>query len=295
MCEWVQSIYVETPADQDFATKLDRVVARQRSTRRPWVGIDGVGGIGKTEMLLNEAIRRSAWSSEGELLRPVVNGYPQMPVLIVEASAAERGAGLYRAICHGLRIPTGGSEAVLLRRLIDLLPLYGNQVLFIDDAHFYRRRSDTTQLTDTLRASLRLPTTLVYAGAGLEDSALLKRVIETGRAEDRGHESVEQLIRRARIHSLRRLVLPQDADNLKKLVERFAKKVGRAIPGFEFTALRSSAVMRDVAHLTDGLPGAILTTLKDGVEEVLVSGRRDLTADDLEVNLPSRPGKPVAL
>jgi hypothetical protein len=287
LAEWVRAIYIPTPGDRMLKVGLDKAIKRSMGTDRFWVALDGPAHIGKSELALKLAIERAGWTP-GHTKEERRHGYLQVPTVYVEAGSAQQGAGLYASICHALGEPSTGGEQVSSARLLELLPAHGTTAVIVDDAHFYRRSSRAERLTHSLRATLRLPVTFIYVGAGLRNSALLKR---SPHGDD---ESTEQMRRRCVDVPISPLVLPADGRRLNVMLSNYMKRISSHLPGFEFPGF-TNATVKELHHRLEGHPGGILAALKEATVRAVEDGERQLTTDGLIGELPAGPGDPMTV
>lgn len=275
VADWVQAIYVRTSRDADLIRAIQRTVRRNGSTKRHWLGLDAPANSGKSEMLLRFAIgihhqagdRTSDEVDHDESLaarRPQAATFRRVPIIYVQADSGQQGAGLLRTIAEAAGIPSQGNEDVLRRRLTHVLPQLGTLIVIVDDAHMLRRASDrATKLTDSVRASLRLPVTFIFAGAGLHTSAL-RRV-----GGPVGYESTEQLHSRHTLLTLAPLTLRNDLDFLRRLIGDYLKILATVLPHLETPFRRDNATLGKLVDATGGKVGALMGLLKDGTVEAL--------------------------
>lgn len=275
---WVQSVYVATSRDSELHEAIHLTLRRSGSTKRHWLGVDGAANSGKSEMLIRFALAYRKQSSRPDT---DATGYRHVPVIYVQADSGQQGAGLLRTIADAAGIPRQGNEDEVRRRLIHVLPLLGTVLVIVDDAHMLRRSSHrATKLTDSLRATLRIPVAFVFAGAGLHSSALLRV------GGPVGYESTEQLYSRHTMLSLRPLTLSADRDFLRRLIGDYLKTLACTLPHLDTPFRSDNAVLAKLVDATGGRVGSLMGLLKDGTVEALHRGT-PLTSD-LLLQLGSR-------
>lgn len=287
---WVHAVYIRTSRDIDLLRAIQRTVRRNGSTKRHWLGLDAPANSGKSEMLLRFAIgvhhqaggppdqtpeRTAPDESADQAARPITlaarphetDTFQRVPILYIQADSGQQGAGLLRTIAETAGIPSQGSEDALRRRLAHVLPRMGTVIVIVDDAHMLRRVSDrATKLTDSIRASLRLPVTFVFSGAGLHASALLRI------GGPVGYESTEQLRSRHTMLTLPPLTLRTDRNYLRRLIGDYLKTLSAVVPQLDTPFRSDNVVLGQLVEATDGRVGALMGLLKDGTIEALHRG-----------------------
>ena len=276
--DWIRALYVPTRRDEALTAAIESTMS---ATNRRWLAVDGVTNLGKTDIIVNFALRRSGIQN-GQIPRPDT-GYLHLPSVFAEADSSVEGAGLLGAVCAFAGILPARSEDQTRRKLAELLPKMGTDLLIVDDAHMLRRQNPrSTRLTDSFRSALRLPVTFVCVGAGLDNSALLR----TG--DGSGYESAEQLRTRCNWYPLsplrltdRGTLIGEDNAEFKQMMGRYAGKVAQAIPSLTFSALREDATMSELIRRAKGKHGLIFSALKDATCLAL-SGDHDLSPSALQ-------------
>jgi len=276
--DWVRSLHVPTQRDEALAEAIE---ATMLASDRRWLAVDGVSNLGKTDIVVNFALRRSGIRN-GQVPRPDT-GYLHLPSVFAEADPSVGGAGLLEAMCGFAGILPARSEDKTRRKLAELLPKMGTDLVIVDDAHMLRRQNPrSTRLTDSFRSALRLPVTFVCVGAGLETSALLR----TGNGS--GYESADQLRTRCNWYPLAPLrlteggqLLGSDNAEFKQMMRRYAGKGAEGIPSMTFSALKEEATMKELVRRAKGKHGLIFSAVKDATCFALLGGH-DLSKSALE-------------
>jgi hypothetical protein len=257
----IHAIYVRTSRDDRLEQAVRTTMRRNSGTKRHWLAVDGPANLGKTESLLRFSTELDSERRRHSRSSPT---FALVPVIIVQADSGHQGAGLLRAIASFAGIPTNGNEDELRRRLTQVLPRLGTELIVVDDAHMLRRASTrATRLPDSLRANLRLPVTFIFAGAGLDSSALLRP------GGGPGYESTEQLRRRHSFLALAPLVLPRDEQIYRTLLGEFLRSVHSLVPHVEMPFHRDPRCLRELMRLTGGHLGAFMGALKDATVEAV--------------------------
>jgi hypothetical protein len=282
--EWVKTLYVQTARDDLVRAAIKSTVARNGGGLSQWLAIDGFSALGKTDLMVNFAIR-FAGITDGSPARSD-EGYLRVPIILVTPPTSKPGgAAILRAICRFVGIDNPKSEEDAMRKLALILPRLGTEVIAIDDGHMCRRAGDrATTLSDFARTLLRLPVTLVVIGVDLDESAFLKR----GRGDL--YQTTEQLRRRCTKLPLSPLSLPADKPVLDQMIRRFAGRVADAIPGMTFSGLKRGTVRQELVHITSGCHGHIWDALKAATIEIIDRGARDVDEESLLMMVPSTPG-----
>lgn len=268
---WVHAVYIPTPRDLELRRAIQRTMQRNGATKRHWLAIDGVTNTGKSEMLLRFAME---FQRAAKGMGPPTT-YAHVPVVFVQADSGQQGAGLLHAIADFAGVPAHGNEDKIRRRLARVLPAMRTRVIVVDDAHMLRRASRrATKLTDSLRATLRIPATFVFAGAGMHNSALLQADGTSG------YESADQLRSRHSILAFQPLRLPKDAELLRRLIGDYIKLVATVLPHLEVPFRSDNKALAELVRRTEGHVGSLMGALKDATVESI---RTDhvLTSDRL--------------
>ncbi len=246
---------------------------------RRWLAVNGPAMVGKTQAVTAAMLR-----VHDELLR-----YPHDPGTGIRAAhipvifVGDAGASwpnLLRSVAEFASIPVARSYpgTDILRTLRAVLPRLGTHLIVVDDAHMLRRVGVARDLTDNLKLTLdALPVTFVFAGAGLEHSALLKR---SDRSED-AYSAAVQLAGRMQRWELAAFSSTDDAQR-----RAWHRRVGalmtrlELIDGLDTTSLREPTFAANLFGLADGLTGLSFELLKDTVIRA-ISQHRHPTTDDL--------------
>ncbi|RYB89311.1 hypothetical protein EUA06_15080 [Nocardioides glacieisoli] len=262
VAQWIHSVYIVTQRDADLLRAIQTTLRRNGATKRHWLAVDGAANTGKSEMLLRFAI-----GFQRDTDPAPCDDFVRLPIIYVQADSGQQGAGLLRAIAEFAGVPSLGNEDQLRRRLARVLPRLGTVIVIVDDAHMLRRASDrATRLSDSLRATLRLPVTFIFAGAGMHGSALLR----IGGPE--GYESTDQLRSRHTMLKFEPLRLPRDKDFLRRLLGDYLKTLGALLPHLQTPFRSDNAALTKLIDLTGGKIGAVMGVLKDGTIEAYRSG-----------------------
>ncbi|SDE50516.1 AAA family ATPase [Rhodococcus tukisamuensis] len=280
---WIDRLTpLETPDIARIEAAMLEVIAvntdRGGGARR-WLGIDGPPMAGKTHATATAMLR-----VHDHLLKspppPIARGVraEHIPVVYVSDQGAS-WSRLMRSIAGFVGLPQSKSETGpdILTRLREVLPLLGTRLIVVDDAHMLRRVGAARDLTDSLKLTLdALPVSFVYVGAGLHDSALLRRTDSAGG----GYSAAQQMAGRMNRCALNSFDPTVDADinrwhrRLHPLIKRLEQ-----IKGFDSTELRSSEFSHRLFHIADGLTGASIDLLKDCSKKAIGKKRSPQISD----------------
>jgi hypothetical protein len=120
---------------------------------------------------------------------------------------------------------------------------------------------------------VRLPVVFIFAGVGLQKSALLRR----GAGD--GYESTEQLRRRHSPFPVDPLDLPRDAATFSGIIKNYAKRVHSMVPNIRFSGLSDARTIADLHRMHWGIHGSILASLKDATAAALVIDNHDVSSE----------------
>ncbi|WP_157108707.1 AAA family ATPase [Aldersonia kunmingensis] len=258
---------------------VDAVNTDRGGGSRRWLGIDGPPLVGKTHATAAAMLR-----VHDQLLDspPPVRGKgvraEHIPVVYVSVHGAS-SARLIASIANFVDLPTTKTQRAqdTLTQLRNVLPLLGTRLIVVDDAHMLRRVGGARDLTDNLKSIIdALPVSFIYAGAGLHDSALLRR---TDSADD-GYSAAEQMAGR-----MRRLVLKRYDPTIAAEVRNWHRKLDllikrlETIPGFDSTDVRSKEFGHRLFQLADGRTGRSLELLQDCTKRAVREGRSPQLSD----------------
>lgn len=281
---WVDSLYIPTCHDDAIQAAVADTIAQCGGSRRQWLAIDGPANLGKSEAIIHMCLTHTQFTRDGDVIRR--DGARQLPFVYVEADASHRGAGLLDSICRFAGVPQASSETKMRQQLTTVLPRLGTRVIVVDDAHMLRRSGNaSTRLPDTLRALLRMRVTFVFVGAGLDDSALLKR------APGPGYESTDQMRQRSTLLPLAPMRLPDSRPEFMQLIRRYGGRLGAGLPHLTLSGLKDPEVLQSLFHLCDGYHGDILATLKKATNEAIRTQTTDLNAALIINQCPTAPGE----
>lgn len=242
--------------------------------------VDGPSAMGKSQAVVSAILGASdrLWQQRGQR----VDGTAVIPYVYVEVGASGLGGALLRSIHDFCGLPFAPREQAdsMLARLRHLAPVLGIRAIVIDDAHMLRTvNTDSRRLTDFLKGMLtQLPVSLVFVGAGLRDSALVRQSPRVG------YSAAEQIARRAQILELK--PWPHDAvgDRWTRLVANLESQL--VLPaGRRRGVLTSAGTLRLLHERSAGHPGLLI----DWVKTAAVQALRDdvaLTAGQLRATAP---------
>lgn len=279
---WIRSIGpIETSDIQAIETDMRLLLdhnATSVNAGRRWIAVNGPSLVGKTQSTTAAMLRvhddlLKHHHDPGQGIRA-----EHIPVIFVSDAGASWPT-LLRAIATFAGIPvvrsSPGSE--ILRQLRIVLPRLGTRMIVVDDAHMLRRVGAARDLTDNLKITVdALPVSFVFAGAGLEHSALLKR---TDRSEDEYSAAVQLA---GRMHR-RELVAFSDTDKVQ--MRAWHRRIGalisrlELIEGLDSTELRSSTFAGNLFHMSGGRTGMSLELLKDAVIAAITHHKSPTVAD----------------
>ncbi len=279
---WVQALYIPTIRDRQLAQAVARTSRQNGATKRHWLCVDGVTNTGKSEMLLRFAMRYR----RTHLTHDDTEVHRRVPIIMIQADPGQLGAGVLRAIADFAGVPTEGNEDKIRRRLAHVLPSMHTDYIVVDDGHMLTASS----LAHSLRASLRIPATFIYAGANMQESALLR---STGTS---GNESTDQLRSRHTMLHFEPLSMPNDSALLRQLIGDFVKALERIVPHLATPFRRDNKALSKLVTTTRGQVGSLMGVLKDAtvdalhddavlhVDRVLDFAQREFTYDATRVS-----------
>jgi hypothetical protein len=250
-----------------------------------FLGIEsGAPDVGKTTNIGMSMLLRSAgiWLDEGQRTD---EGHEHWPYAYVEANSSMRGPGLLKAML-GFFTPISDSRAdfdQLLKQVSHMLEKTGNVLFVVDDAHHIRQTDQSTAtLTNHLKTIVsRLPTSLVFVGNELEESALLKPTRHGART------AAEQL--RARMRRIRypRYTSGANDGHLGPFTDVMRKlETNLIIRGQDLNGVLTAP--DTIAYLIDGSSGRVGTAIKwvkQATADAISKGK-DLTPALLEGTKP---------
>lgn len=283
LARWVSSIGpIETSdiqaIERDMRLLLEHNASAVNASRR-WLAINGASLIGKTQAT-TAAMLRVHDSLLGHSHEPGKGLRAEHIPVIYISDVGAKWPSLLRSIADfaGIPVTRSSSGADTLRQLRTVLPRLGTRMIVVDDAHMLRRVGAARDLTDNLKMTLdALPVSFVFAGAGLEYSALLKR---TDRSEDEYSAAVQLAGRMYRYN------LETFSDTDKPQMRAWHRRIGKLIKrlelidGLDSTELRDSTFIANLFHLSGGRTGMSLDLLKD-TTIAAITQRRSPTVSDL--------------
>ena len=242
--------------------------------------IDGPSAMGKSQAAVSAILRASdrIWQEHGQR----INGTAVIPYVYVEVGASGLGGALLRSIHDFCGLPVARREQAdsMLARLRHLAPVLGIRAIVIDDAHMLRTVSaQSRRLTDFLKGMLtQLPVSLVFVGAGLRDSALVRQ------SPSVGYSAAEQIARRAQILKLKPWPHDTVGDRWTRLVANLESQLVLPV-GRRHGVLTSSGTLRLLHQRSTGHPGLLIDWVKTAAVHAL---RNDvaLTAEILRATAP---------
>ncbi|WP_165610280.1 TniB family NTP-binding protein [Nocardia salmonicida] len=249
------------------------------SGEREWLGIDGPSLAGKTYAAVVAMLRIHDRLIQSAPKREHGGIAECIPVIYVADQRAQY-LSLLKAIARFADLPVARNVHAddLLDQLRNVLPRLGTRLIVVDDAHKLRRVGAARDLTDCLKTVVdALPVTFVFIGAGLRQSALLKR---TDRSEDE-YSAAHQLELRAEYIGLGAFDETDD-DQLRVWRGRIHQMICQfeRIDGFDGTAARSKDFAANLFHFAEGLTGRSYKLLRKSTLAA-VKDNRSPTTDDL--------------
>lgn len=290
LARWIRSIGpIETSdiqtVESDMRKLLDHNATSVNAGRR-WVAINGPSLVGKTQATTAAMLR----IHDDLLKHPHDPGKgiraEHIPVVFVSDAGASwptllRAIGAFASVPN-TRLATG---ADMLRQLRTVLPSIGTRMIVVDDAHMLRRVGAARDLTDNLKMTIdALPASFVFVGAGLENSALLKR---TDRSADE-YSAAVQLAGRM----YRRDLMPfvdTDKPQMRAWHRRIGALISRLelIDGLDSSELRDATFAANLFHASGGRTGLSLELLKDATIAA-IAHHRSPTVNDLVIESKRR-------
>lgn len=220
--------------------------------------VNGPAGMGKSQAVVTAMLQDTAriWASRG---RRSSLGRVN-PWIYVEATAAGQGRALMRAINDFPGLPFGLRDTAgeLLVQLRKTAPAMGLRGIVIDDAHMLRTADrDSRKLTDFLKSAITgLPVTLIFVGAGLRESALLRQ-------SGAGYPAAEQIARRARLLDIETWAHRRgEPDEWSKLVVSINRLLAHP-QGDAHLRLNRARAVEQLHRGSGGLIGVMIDWVKD--------------------------------
>ena len=248
--------------------------------------VDGPSAMGKSQAVVAHALKRAGqvWAQTGRS----VDGVAVVPYLYCEVGASGWARALMQSMLDFAGIPCGPREPAseLLSRFRRLAPLLRVQVVIIDDAHMLRAASAASRgLTDFLKTLVTgLPASLVFVGAGLTDSALLRQTTS-------GYSAAEQISRRATMIELAPWSHGGPGDGWSRLVANLEKQL-RLPEGPDRGVLTTTGTVRLLHQRSAGHPGLMIDWVKRAAVTAITAGQ-PLTQALLAATAPPLPRRPT--
>lgn len=266
---WLTSVGpIETSELQQIQAAMTKLLRFNGSTingARQWLGIDGPPMSGKTFAAVVAAMRIDTElriSQAGTVKDP----FEHIPVIVVSGNLGE--PALARTLLDnmarfiGVVLPSGLAAAIAA--MAHHIRNVGTLLVVVDDAHFIKRKSGSRNLTDALKDIIStLPTSFVFVGAGLGESALLHVPSEQQAPHRDQFSAVHQLRERLILHEVK--LFPPTALGdphrvLKSRMMSMLKQFDR-IEGFDTTELRSDPALKRISARSLGKTGLALSLL----------------------------------
>lgn len=277
---WIETVGPMRTRDTDrFAQAVTDTIEtnafRSAGGRRVLL-VDGVSKLGKTQAIMRHVLAeaREVWkeSDQREATDAVI------PFVYIEANAEAGLRGQLQHLLAFLGHPFGPGETApaLLTKLMHVLPAVRCRAVIIDDAHMLRRVDRSSRvLTDGLKKLITAtPTTLVFVGAGLADSALLGQVLT------RGYPASAQIsLRGGEILEMRPWRHTRLGDAWSVLVARLEASIVIPSGVGDVGALTSRGRIRTLHEECLGRPGILIDAVKESCKIAVQRGRPVSDAD----------------